>query len=134
VTHSEYNASQAEPVHFLQIWILPDARGLSPGYDQRSFSAADRRGKLRLVASRDGAGGSIRVAQDVRLYASLLEPGEEVVLDLDPARHAWVQIARGAIALRGQALGAGDGAAVTGGGRLALRADQPAEILVFDLP
>jgi redox-sensitive bicupin YhaK (pirin superfamily) len=134
VTHSEYNASKTDPVHFLQIWILPDRTGLPPGYEQRTYPAADKRGKLRLVASRDGAEGSIRLAQDVRLYASLLEPGEEVALEIEPGRHAWAQVVRGAVALGGQALGAGDGAAVTGIGRLAVRADAASEILVFDLP
>jgi redox-sensitive bicupin YhaK (pirin superfamily) len=139
VTHSEYNASRNDPVHFLQIWILPETTGLAPGYEQRTYPAAERRGKLRLVASRDGAEGSIRLAQDVRLYASLLDPGEEVTLEIEPGRHAWVQVARGAIALGGLALGAGDGAAVTGSGPLAMRADaehrsSSAEILVFNLP
>jgi hypothetical protein len=84
VTHSEFNASQSDPLHFLQIWILPEARGLKPGYEQRSFTDEEKRGRLRLIASRDGAEGSIRLAQDVRLYATLLAAGEEVTHAVKP--------------------------------------------------
>lgn len=134
VTHSEFNASRTDPVHFLQIWILPEARGIKPGYEQRSFSAEEKRGRLRLVASRDGAEGSVKLAQDVRLYATLLQPGEEVSHAVKPGRHAWVHVARGAVTVNGRELVAGDGASVSGQGALALRGAQDAEVLVFDLP
>jgi len=134
VTHSEFNASRTDPVHFLQIWIIPEARGLKPGYEQRTFSAEEKRDRLRLVASPDGREGSIRVAQDTRIYAALLAPDAEVSHAIEPGRHAWVHVARGAVMVNGQELRTGDGAAVTGQGALALRGSQAAEILVFDLP
>ena len=133
VMHSEYNASAAEPVHFLQIWILPERRGLAPGYEQNHFPAADRRGRLRLVASRDGRDGSLVIHADAHVYATLLEPGQAVTHALAANRHAWVQVAHGTVTLDGEALAAGDGAAVSGEGALALAAREPAEVLVFDL-
>jgi redox-sensitive bicupin YhaK (pirin superfamily) len=133
VTHSEENPSTVEPVHFLQIWFLPERDGLRPGYEQRTFTDDEKRGMLRLVASRDGRDGSVTVHQDVDLSAALLEPGEEITHPLQHGRHAWVQIVRGAIALDGQALAAGDGAAVSDAPTLALRATAPSEVLVFDL-
>lgn len=134
VTHSEYNASRSEGVHFLQIWILPEARGLEPGYEQKAFSAEEKRGKLRLVASRDGAEGSVKLNQDAKLYATLLEQGEELSFTIEPGRHAWVHVARGKAQLNGRAMAAGDGASASGEGRLLLRGEQGAEILLFDLP
>jgi redox-sensitive bicupin YhaK (pirin superfamily) len=133
VTHSEENPSAVEPVHFLQIWFLPERDGLHPGYEQRTFTDDEKRGMLRLVASRDGRDGSVTVHQDVDLSAALLEPGEEITHPLQHGRHAWVQIVRGAIALDGQALAAGDGAAVSDAPTLAFRATAPSEVLVFDL-
>lgn len=133
VTHSEFNASRTEPVHFLQIWILPERRGTPPGYEQRHFPESERRGALRLVASRSGRDGSLSIQQDVDLYATLLAPGESVELSLRPGRHAWVQVARGAIELDGAALGDGDGAALSREPRVALRARSGAELLLFDL-
>jgi hypothetical protein len=135
VTHSEFNHSKTEGVHFMQIWILPDAKGLAPGYEQKAFPEEEKRGKLRLVASRDGRDGSVTVAQDVRVYATVLDPGEEVALDVQAGRHAWVQVARGSADVNGKALAAGDGAATTGSGPLAIRgaAGGRAEVLVFDL-
>ena len=113
VMHSEYNASATEPVHFLQVWILPERRGLAPGYEQRHFAAGERRGHLRLIASR--------------------EAGQAVTHGLAAGRHAWVQVARGALTLNGRALEAGDGAAVSDEPALTLVAREPAEVLVFDL-
>jgi hypothetical protein len=133
VTHSEFNASKTEPLHFLQIWIIPERRGLSPSYEQKSYSEEERRGRLRLVASRDGRDGSVTVHQDVALYAGLLEPGQTVERPIAPGRHAWVQVARGEIELFGERLVAGDGAAVTEEAVIKITGRAPSEILVFDL-
>ena len=133
VTHSEMNASQTEPVHLLQIWILPEREGIEPSYEEKHFPAAERRGALRLVASGDGREGSVRVHQDVALYAALLGGGERAEHRLRPGRHAWLQLARGRCALNGLALEAGDGAAVSGEAALALSAERDAELLLFDL-
>jgi redox-sensitive bicupin YhaK (pirin superfamily) len=133
VMHSEYNPSSAEPVHFLQIWILPERQGLPPGYEQRTFPAADQDGRLRLVASRTGRDGSVTVHQDVDLFAAALAPGAPLVHRPRPGRHAWVQVARGAVALNGTALGQGDGAAVSDESTVELRASRPSEVLLFDL-
>jgi redox-sensitive bicupin YhaK (pirin superfamily) len=134
VTHSEFNSSQMELVHFLQIWILPERTGLPPSYEQRAFPIAEKQGKLRLVASRDGREGSVTIHQAVDLYASLLTPGEAVTHPLTPGHHAWIQVARGSIILNDNALSAGDGAAVSGETRLAVTATDQAEVLLFDLP
>ena len=133
VVHSEFNHSRTEPVHFLQIWILPARRGLPPGYEQKRFPDEERRGRLRLVASPDGAEGSVTVHQDARLYASLLGPGEAVSHRLATERHAWVQVIRGEVEASGERLAAGDGAAVSGEKALSLRGIQDAEVLLFDL-
>jgi redox-sensitive bicupin YhaK (pirin superfamily) len=133
VTHSEYNPSKAELVHFLQIWILPERQGLEPSYEQKHFPEAERRGTLRLVASRDAREGSVRVHQDVALHAALLRDGEAVEETLRPGRHAWVQVARGRCRLNGVALDAGDGAALSQETLLRLSGDGEAEALVFDL-
>jgi redox-sensitive bicupin YhaK (pirin superfamily) len=134
VTHSEFNASPRDPVHFLQIWLLPERTGLPPSYEQRTFSDDEKQGTLRLVASRDGREGSVTLHQDVALYASLLPAGERVQHALAPGRHAWVHIARGALTLNGLALATGDGAAVTGETLLTLTATDQANVLLFDLP
>jgi redox-sensitive bicupin YhaK (pirin superfamily) len=134
VTHSEYNASPSELVHFLQIWILPERQGIAPSYEQRHFPPEEREGVLRLVASRDGRDGSVRLHQDVDLYAALLRPGKAVELALRPGRHAWVQLVRGPCELGSVRLEAGDGAALSGEPALSLRAAEPSELLVFDLP
>jgi len=133
IRHSEYNASETEPVHFLQIWILPEARGLEPSYEEKHFAADERRGRLRLLASRDGRDGSLTVHQDVALYGGLLDLGDEVTHRLEPGRRAWLQVARGALALNGHSLEQGDGAAIRDGERLVLHATRPAELLLFDL-
>ena len=113
VRHSEYNASQKDAVHFLQIWILPEKEGLPAGYEQRAFADAEKRGKLRLVASRDGRDGSVTVHQDVDLYASLLSESDKVAFDLKPGRNAWIQIARGQVKVNGELLKEGDGTTLT---------------------
>jgi quercetin 2,3-dioxygenase len=133
VTHSEFNASSSEPVHFLQIWLLPGRRGARAGYEQKHFSEADRQGRLRLIASPDGAEESVSINQDVRLYSALLSPDQSVTHSLSPGRHAWVQVARGTVRLGDQRLQAGDGAALSGESALILEAETPAEVLVFDL-
>jgi redox-sensitive bicupin YhaK (pirin superfamily) len=132
VRHSEFNASRTEPVHFLQIWILPDRRGHAPGYEQKAFSQADRQGRLRLVGSPDGREGSVTLHQDVALYAGLLDEGQKATLELSPGRHAWVHVARGAATVNGKRLGEGDGAALSDETTLAIEG-HGAEVLVFDL-
>ena len=134
VAHSEYNASETEPVHFLQIWIVPERTGVEPGYEQKNFPAQERSGKLRLLASPDARDGSLKINQDTKVYGALLGKGERASLDLQPGRRAWVQVARGAIELNGEKLGAGDGASLSGEGKIALEGAAPAEVLVFDLP
>jgi len=133
VTHSEFNSSKVEPVHFLQIWILPERAGLSPSYEQRAFPIEEKQGKLRLVASPTGREGSVTIHQEVDLYTSLLAPGEVVTHRLSAGRHAWVQVARGAILLNDTVLAAGDGAAVSDDTRLTVTAQDQAEVLLFDL-
>ncbi len=134
VTHSEFNPSSTEEVHLLQIWILPEARRLAPGYEQKHFSAAEKRGRLRLIASHAGAEGSVVVHQDARVYAGLFDGAERTDLQLSAGRRAWVQVARGSIALGGTPLAAGDGAYSAGSARLSLQDGVDAEVLVFDLP
>lgn len=133
ITHSEFNASSTETVHLLQIWILPDRRGLPPGYEQKAFPEAAKRGRLCLLASPDGAAGSVTIHQDVRLYVALLDAGQAIAHAPGAGRHAWVQVARGAVTLNGHALDQGDGAAVSDEASLDLAAAEPAEILLFDL-
>jgi redox-sensitive bicupin YhaK (pirin superfamily) len=133
VLHSEYNPSRTDPVHFLQIWILPEKRGLKPGYEQKAFPEEERRNQLRLVASRDGRDGSLTIHQDAELYTSLLQKGRKVGHALRHGRHAWVQVTRGGITLNGSAMSAGDGAAVSGEKSLELGASEDAEVLMFDL-
>jgi len=130
ISHSEFNPSRTEPVHFLQVWILPERPGLEPSYEQRSFPAAG----LRLVGSRDGREGSVRIHQDVLVYVARLSPGEEVVHALAPGRHAWIQMARGAAQVNGTRLGAGDGAALSEERSVTLRGVDGAEALLFELP
>ena len=129
IRHSEFNASDTEPVHLLQIWLLPEKKGLKPGYDQKRFEIDG----LTLVASRDGRDGSLRVHQDVDLFAARLPSGKEVKHSLAPGRHAWLQAARGKLTVNGLEVGAGDGAAIGGERELVIRADEPAEFLLFDL-
>jgi redox-sensitive bicupin YhaK (pirin superfamily) len=133
VTHSEYNHSKTDLVHFLQIWVIPDKEGLEPAYDQREFSADERRGRLRLVASPDGSEGSVRVHQDLSLFATLLEDGESLQHVLPRARHAWVQVVKGDLAVNGVQLSAGDGLGITEESSLELVASTGSEVLLFDL-
>jgi hypothetical protein len=133
VRHSEFNPSDHEAVHLYQIWLLPDRKGLEPGYAQSGFDEADKQGKLRLVASPDGADGSLTIHQDARLYLSTLETGGAVSHDLNPGRHAWLQVLQGKVALNGQVLAAGDGAAVGEEERLEIRSQDESEVLLFDL-
>ncbi len=131
--HSEANGSATESLHLLQIWIQPEREGLTPEYQQTHFPAAERTGRLRLIASRDGRQGSIVIHQDAAIYNALLTPGARVEQALDPARHIWVQVATGALTLNGHALQTGDAAALSGEPALQLEAREPAEVLVFDL-
>jgi redox-sensitive bicupin YhaK (pirin superfamily) len=133
VSHSEFNPSDKESVHLLQIWILPSARGLAPGYEEKSFSENERRGRLRLVASEDGRAGSVTIHQDARLYAAMLDAGTSVEHTLAAHRYAWLQVARGAISLNEVKLQQGDGAALKDETDLTIFAQEPAEILLFDL-
>jgi redox-sensitive bicupin YhaK (pirin superfamily) len=133
IRHSEYNHDKSAPVHLLQIWIEPDRRGVPPGYQQQTFPDAERRDRLRLIVSPDGADGSLHILQDARLYAGTLGPGVELTHALAPGRRAWLQVARGAVALNGVALAAGDGAAVEGETALAVAAERGGEVLVFDM-
>jgi redox-sensitive bicupin YhaK (pirin superfamily) len=130
VTHSEFNPSRAEPVHLLQIWILPEARGLEPSYEQRQFSREEMRGKLRLVAAHDPVEGAVKIHQDVRLFATILDR-EPVEYELGEGRYGWLQVARGAIELNGIKLDAGDGCGVFQERKLQLSGK--GEALLFDL-
>jgi len=133
VTHSEYNASDSELVHLLQIWILPNVQGLTPGYEQKNFPVDQRQGQLRLVASPTGQDGSVLIHQDLKLYATLLAPGEKVVHHTDPDRHLWVQVAQGEIVLNQQPLKAGDGLELSETSLVQLEGVTPSEVLIFDL-
>jgi redox-sensitive bicupin YhaK (pirin superfamily) len=135
VAHSEFNASEREPVHFLQIWLMPGQRGIKPSYEQKSFSQAEKRGRLRVVASPDRRDGSVVIHTDAVLYAGLFGPGESARLPLAAGRHAWVQVARGQVRVNGHALAPGDGAAASDEPAIEIEgADGEAEVLVFDLP
>jgi hypothetical protein len=134
VQHSEFNPSPTEPVHFLQIWILPQRESLAPGYEQRTFSTAEKRGRFRLVASPDGREGSVTVNQDVLLYAANFDGSEGATLPVGVGRKAWVQVVRGDVSLNGTKLEEGDGAAVEGERDLVFSSGRAAEVLAFDLP
>jgi redox-sensitive bicupin YhaK (pirin superfamily) len=134
VMHSEFNASQDQPVHFLQIWILPERPGVAPGYEEKRFEAAEKRGRLRLIASPDRADGSVRIHQDVLVYAALLDGAEQTGLDVAPGRRLYVHVARGQLTANGVALEAGDALKLGETPRLELRDGRDAEVLVFDLP
>jgi quercetin 2,3-dioxygenase len=133
IRHSEFNHSETEPVHLLQIWMLPERQGLPPRYDQKAFAAADRQGKLKLVASRDARDGAVQIFQDIDLYASTLKAGDRVTHSLRPGRYAWLQMARGRAEVNGTALEEGDGAAVSSERELEIRGVDNAELLLFDL-
>ena len=133
IRHSEFNPSKTESAHLLQIWILPDKPGYEPSYEQKGFPENEKRGKLRLIASNDGAEGSVKIHQDAKLFVSLLAPGDEVQHALEGKRHAWVQVAKGEVELNGKKLNQGDGAAVSDEQVLTLKGQKDAEILLFDL-
>jgi redox-sensitive bicupin YhaK (pirin superfamily) len=133
VSHSEFNPSDSESVHLLQIWILPESRGLTPSYEEKTFSEAERHGHLRLVASQDGRDASVKIHQDASLYAAILDSGAAVEHALDVNCYAWLQVARGKITLNEVELGQGDGAAVKDETDLRIVAQEAAEILLFDL-
>lgn len=134
IQHSEFNASKTEPVHFLQIWILPERKGLEPSYEQKAFSDEEKRGKLRLVGSRDGRDGSVTIHRDVDLYAGLLDEEKAVTHTLKSGRIAWVQVARGTARLNGEQLHPGDGVAIEEAGEIELAGtSKDAEVLLFDM-
>ena len=133
ILHSEHNPSRSEPVHLLQIWLLPERRGLPPSYEQKAFPRSKQTGKLRLVAARDGREGAVSIHQDVDVFACHLDQGEQARRDLPKGRHAWVQVARGAVTLNGKELQAGDGAALSDEPAVELAAQEPSEVLLFDL-
>ena len=134
IRHSESNASKTEPVHLLQIWILPEQKGLEPGYEQKSFPPEEKRGRLRLIAGREPKNGAVRVHQDVALYAAVLGKDEQVEHRLAQRRHAWIQVARGGVSVNDSELKQGDGAAVSDEERLVIVGrDGESEILLFDL-
>ncbi len=134
VRHSEFNPSDSEPVHLLQIWILPDRAGHAPGYEQKHFNPAELEGRLRLVASPNGHDGSVTIHQDARLYATRLDGAASVSHALAPGRRAYVQVARGAVTLNGVPLSAGDGAGIENESLVTLASGEDAEVLLFDLP
>jgi redox-sensitive bicupin YhaK (pirin superfamily) len=133
VTHSEYNASKSEAVHFLQIWIVPDVRGLAPSYEQRHFAERERRGTMRVVASPDGRDGSVSIHNDVVLYAGLFDGGERAMVALSPSRMGWVQVVTGEARVNGETLAAGDGAAISDEARIQIEGVADSELLLFDL-
>jgi quercetin 2,3-dioxygenase len=133
VRHSEANPSAESPVHLLQIWILPSEQDLTPEYEQKSFSEAEKRNQLRLIVSPDGSEGSVKIHQDAKIYASLLDQGKEVVHTLGNQRGAWLQVAAGSVVLNETALAQGDGAAFSEETNLRIQASEPAEVVLFDL-
>lgn len=133
VVHSEFNGSDSEPVHFFQIWILPDRDGITPGYEQKLFPLDERRGKLRLLVAPGGDDGSLNIHQDARIWSAILDAGQRVEHPLAAGRGAWIQVARGSIEVNGTALTKGDGAAIEDEPALSITGSEPAEILLFDL-
>lgn len=133
IRHSEYNHSKTDPVHFLQIWIVPERDGLEPSYEQKSFDAGEKRGRLRLVGSRNGRDGSVTIHQDVDMYAGLFDTGESAEFEIRQGRGAWVHVARGDLNLNGHRMTQGDGAALDRPGVIKIQGEKDAEVLVFDL-
>nr|HEX4315361.1 pirin family protein [Kofleriaceae bacterium] len=133
VVHSEFNASKTDAVHFLQIWIVPDKRGVAPGYEQKTFTAADKRGKLVLVASTDGRDGSVAIHADARIYAGVLGAGESAELAVPAGRGAWLQVARGKVRVNGNELAEGDGAAIENEATVRIDGVDDGEVIAFDL-
>jgi redox-sensitive bicupin YhaK (pirin superfamily) len=133
ITHSEFNPSDAESVHLYQIWLFPDRKGLEPSYEQKRFPEAERHNRLRLVASRDAAEGSLLIHQDARVFLSTIDDAEQVRHTLADGRHAWLQVLRGSVSLNGHDLKTSDGAAVSEESLLTIHATSDAEIMLFDL-
>ena len=133
IQHSEFNASKSDPVHFLQIWMLPDRQKIAPRYDQRNFPLTEKQGKLRLVGSKDGRDGSVVINQDIDLYVSVLSTGDLITFEVKPDRFAWVQVARGIATLNGESLREGDGVQINTPELLEITTESSAEILLFDL-
>jgi hypothetical protein len=133
VVHSEFNASKTDPVHFLQIWVLPELQNMAPGYEQKHFAAKDKQGRLRVVASPDGRDQSVTIHADVVVRAGIVDRGERVELALSPDRHAWVHVAEGNVKVNGKELHAGDGAALSNESLLLVEGVEHGEVLVFDL-
>lgn len=133
VRHSEQNASASEPVHFLQIWIVPAENALEPGYEQKSFSDHDRAGKMKLIASADGRDNSVLVHQDVNVFASILATADSVSYEMDAKRYGWLQVARGSLVVNGEHVHQGDGVILVGEDKLEALAETPGEFLFFDL-
>jgi redox-sensitive bicupin YhaK (pirin superfamily) len=134
VMHSEFNASKSDPVHFLQIWIVPDVTGIAPEYEQKHFAPAEKRGRLRIVAAKDGRDGAVKIHQDASVYAGLFDGAESATLALAPGRKAYIHVARGSIAANGTALAAGDALKLSDADTVKLERGKDAEVLVFDLP
>jgi len=133
ITHSEFNHSGSELVHFLQIWILPNQESVKPSYEQKLFADKEKLNNLQLIASQDGREGSVTIHQDVNLYASIIEQDKEVIYHVPAGRHVWFQVARGSVELNGNHLDSGDGAAISNEDILTISGKQKAEVLVFDL-
>ena len=133
VTHSEFNASKSEPVHFLQIWLLPERHGLKPGYEQRAFPPAELQNRWRLIAAHDGRDGAVKVHQDADLYAARVSAGAELVHVAAARRHLWLQVARGSVEVDGEVLSAGDAMSWVGATEVTVRAREAGEILLFDM-
>ena len=134
VQHSEFNPSQSELVHLLQIWIVPNVRGIEPEYEETHFDAASKRGRLRLIASSEGRDGSVTIHQDASVYAAMLDGAERASHALAPGRKAYVHVARGSVTVNGNALGAGDALKASGESAIVIETGDDAEILLFDLP
>ncbi len=134
VRHSEFNPSSTNPVHFLQIWIQPNAQGIEPSYEEKRFSAQEKRGRLRIIASPDQADGSVLIHQDARVYAGLFDGEETATLNVEPGRTLYVHVARGTVTANGTVLNGGDAITLTGAEKLELNRGHEAEVLVFDLP
>jgi redox-sensitive bicupin YhaK (pirin superfamily) len=133
VSHSEFNPSRTEACHLLQIWIMPNARNLTPGYEQKYFAAEERKGRLCLIATPADGGGAVKINEDARVYASLLDAGQTINHQFESDRHAWMQLARGSLELNGENLRAGDGAAINKESRVIISAAEDSEFLLFDL-
>ena len=133
IQHSEFNPSPTEPVHLYQIWLLPNQHGVKPSYEQKAFAEEERLGRFRLVASPDGADGSLKIQQDAHVFLSALPAGRNVIRELPPGRHAWLQVLRGSVSLNGTSLATSDGAAVSEESVLTVLANQLAEVMLFDL-